>query len=147
MIVASRVALALAVILAGEAPVALMGQDAAVGVAWTMRNRMEIWGHTVDQIEAAYYGRGQPTEAEIEVIEQVFAAEPWEDPTGGAFWALSRQDAEARDLPRGDLVFTSPKSAMFQVHLYRADPFRRSDDGGAEGKRPCPPAGLARLAR
>ncbi|HEY65548.1 MAG TPA: hypothetical protein G4O02_13360 [Caldilineae bacterium] len=123
----SKTLMILAAILAGEAPVALMGEDAAEAVAWTMRNRMEYWGHTVEQIKAAYFGRGQPTEAELEIVERVFAADRTEDPTDGAFWAMSRQDVESWGFPKGDLVFVSPKSAVYQIHLYREDPFKRGE--------------------
>ncbi len=136
MILAPRVVLILAIILAGEAPVTLMGRDAAVGVAWTMRNRMDCWGHTVEQIEAAYYGRGTPTWREIGVIQEVFRAPRDEDPTGGAFWAMSKQDVEAQHFRPADIVYRSPVSKMYEIHLYRTDPF--------ETRRPIPPVGRAK---
>lgn len=137
MSLAPHIVLILAAILAGEAPVALMGRDAAVGVAWTMRNRMELWGHTVEQIEAAYYGRGDPTWQEIEVIQEVFRAGRDGDPTGGAFWAMSKQDKEAWHFRPGDVIYRSPVSKAYEIHLYRSSPFEDED------RRPIPPLARA----
>lgn len=127
--------LIVAMILAGEAPVALMGREATVGVAWTIRNRIELWGHTIEQIEAAYYGRGDPTWQEIEVAQEVFRAGRDEDPTDGALWAMSKQDVEAWHFRPGDVIYRSPISEAYEIHLYRSNPF--------ENRRPIPPLARA----
>lgn len=115
--------LTLTMILAGEAPVGLMGEDAASAVAWTMRNRLEDWGWSCEQLAGAYYGRGRPGEGERRIIRQVFAAEV--DPTEGGVFALSKQDVKRLGFPPGDLVFSAHG---LEVHIYRVSPWRRQHD-------------------
>lgn len=109
----------IASIAAGEAPVALMGEEAFAAVVWTMRNRMHEWGLPCMELPKAYYGRGSPTPREAELTQAVWRAR--DDPTGGGKWALSKEDRLRWGLRRGDLVY---RSGAYEIHIYRGDPWR-----------------------
>lgn len=117
--------------IAGEASPAFMGEDAAAAVAWTIRNRL-AGGDSLAEALRAYYARGRVTEWSWRVAVAVMTAPDYEDPTGGATFALSLQDTQRFRLRPGDLVYVSPWARRYQLHLYRSNPFVKDKPGGEE---------------
>jgi hypothetical protein len=110
----------IATILHGEAPIDLMGPEAAKAVVWTVRNRMETWGWDCQRISLSYYGRGQPTSEEINLVREVFSED--KSNSNRMFFALSRSDVRRLKFHSGDLIYSA---RGFEIHLYSESPWRQ----------------------
>lgn len=114
-------------VVAGEAPISLVGIDGHLNTLCTVRNRLDSprYPNTLDGVMAAYYAPPRTPTAD----ELAFAAAILTTPgacapeTPGAFsqiyYVMSQQDIEAHGWPEGDSI---AGDGIFRLHFYATHP-------------------------
>lgn len=84
----------LAATIQGEASPLALGDEAAIALAWTVRNRRDNdpQRRPLAYHLTAYTARRTPTPAALRIAREVLSADRADDPTGGRTYALSRDD-------------------------------------------------------
>lgn len=117
-------------IVQGESAPALMGEDAATALAWTLRHRCQAEPTQPIQVAASgYYGWAEASPEALAIAAQVWLANEDEDPIAGRTVAMSRTDIRERfgctdeQIPGLDaLMFPSPINENYQLWIPRTFP-------------------------
>jgi hypothetical protein len=88
-------------------------------VMWTARNRLEAPGFAKDaSVADEYYAAAEPDDEMIALALQILEADPvGDDPTGGCFFAMSKQDIEWMGWPKAKYSLQSA-DADHSLHFY-----------------------------
>jgi hypothetical protein len=117
-------------IIQGESAPALMGEEAATALAWTLRHRCQAEPTQPIQVAArGYYGWAEASPEALAIAAQVWLADDADDPIGGRTLAMSRTDIRGRfgctdeQIPALDaLMFPSPVSKYYQLWMPQTFP-------------------------
>lgn len=117
-------------IIQGESAPALMGEDAATALAWTLRHRCQAKPTQSIQVAASsYYGWAEASPETLAIAAQVWLADDEDDPIDGRTLAMSRTDIRGRfgctdeQIPDLDaLMFPSPVNPNYQLWIPRTSP-------------------------